>query len=163
MADEINKVTPEVGAETVAETTEEVAEEKGKTAFPIAEAMYRDAEGNIVTAVNADGLLIAVPKPIKDADKKVLYAGYNVRKHIPLKKDNFVSMVEFIMFQAFVARVKAAILIKSAEDKEAKAKHIAKFGDDETRKKVNKLAKMKEAIEALQKQLESDGVDLEDI
>lgn len=176
MADEnTTKVTPETeppaggseggggNAEGGGGDAKEEKKDTGKVEFPMADAQYKDGDGNVVTAVNADGVLIAVPKPIRDAEGKVLYKGYNVRKHLPLKKDNFAGIVEYILYQAFVARVRAAILVKSAEDKEKKASRISKFGDDQTRRKVNKLAKMKEAIESLQKQLEEDGVDLDDI
>jgi len=131
-----------------------------KIDFAIADAQYRNDEGAVVPAVNGDGLLIAVPKPIRDEDKKVLYVGFNDRKHKPLKKEHFAGTVEFMLFQAFLSRVKAGRLIKGAEQKEAKAKNLLKFGDDVTRKKVNKLAKMREAIESLQKQLEEEGVDV---
>jgi len=155
--------TPEENEETTEENEETTEEKSGKIEFPVAEAVYKDENGKIVTALNADGLLIAVPKPIRDAEGNVVYKGYNIRKHIPLKKSHFAGIVEYMLYQAFTARVRAAILVKGAEEKEKKAARIAKFGDDQTRKKVNKLAKMKEAIEKLQKQLEEDGIELDDI
>lgn len=171
MADEVTKVGGQTkgggdatgGDATTTGGDAKAKKETKKIEFPIADAMYTDKEGNVVSAVNADGFLIAVPKPIRDADKKVIYTGFNIRKHIPLKKAHFAGICELILFQAFVSRVKAAILLKGAEDKEKKAARIAKFGDDATRRKVNKLAKMKEMIEKLQKGLEEDGVDLSDL
>lgn len=156
-----NKVTP--GEEPTAEaTTDEKKKESTRTDFPKDDALYRDKENNVVSAVNTDGLLIAVPKPIKEGGK-VIYAGFNTRKHNPLKKGDFADLPNFMLHQAFVARVRAAILLKSAEDKEAKAARMAKFGDEETRKKVQKMARMKEQLATLEAQLKEDGVDTTDI
>jgi len=167
MAETTNKVTPETeptaeGQPTAEQTTDE---KKGSTRidFPLNDALYRDKENNVVSAVNGDGLLIAVPKPIKDENGSVVYAGFNTRKHNPLKKGDFADLPNFMLHQAFVARVRAAILLKSAEDKEVKAARMAKFGDEETRKKVQKMARMKEQLAALEQQLKDDGVDTSDI
>jgi hypothetical protein len=178
MAETTQKVTPETpenaenaneagdAAQTTdaAATTEGAKKEKGRVDFPIADVLTRDKEGNVVSAVNADGKLTAVPKPIKDGDGgKVLYAGYNTRKHNPLKKTDFADLQTYLRHQAFVARVKAAILVKSAVDKEAKADRIEQFGDEETRKKVAKMARMKDQLAELTKQLEDDGIDTSNI
>jgi len=160
-----NKVTP--GAEPTA-TPEAATDEKKTTTsnrvdFPIKETTYRNDKKEIVSAVNGDGLLIAVPKPIKDENGKVIYAGFNTRKHNPLKKGDFADEVTYLRHLAFVSRVKAAILLKSAEDKEAKANQMAQYGDEETRKKVQKMARMKEQLATLTQQLQEDGVDTSQI
>ena len=146
------------------ETTKpEEKKEKGRVAFPIKDAMYRQSKENgnaVVTAVNGDGLLIAVPKPLKDDAGKIIYAGFNSRKHLPLKKSDFASIVEHIRYQAYIARLKAVALIKSAEEKEAKADRIAKFGDDATRKKAQKVARMREQLKLLEQGLVEEGVDI---
>lgn len=174
MAETTQKVTPETPAEPNAaensETTENQEDatdakkdDRGKVDFIIEGAQCRNEAGDIVTAVNGDGLLIAVPKPIKDDTGKIVYAGFNVRKHNPLKKTAFAGLADFLCYQAFTARVRAAILIKSAEDKEKKALHIAKFGDEQTRKKVARMARMKEQLATLTAQLVEDGVDVSEI
>ncbi len=133
--------------------------EKGRVAFNIKDAMYRDKEGNVVTAVNGDGLLVAVPQPIKE-DDKVVYAGYSVRKHLPLKKSEFAALTGHIRYQAYVSRVKAAILVKNAIEKEKKADRIDQFGNEETRKKAAKVARMREQIAILEGDLTKEGVDI---
>lgn len=159
----VNKVNPGKD-ETKKQDKEGNEKEKGRIEFPIQGTRYRNAEGQIVTAVNSEGLLIAVPKPIKDDEgKKVLYTGFDVRKHLPLKKNDFASFATFMYYQAFIARCKAVILIKSAEEKEAKASRIEKFGDENTRKKVQKIARMRDQLAALEKQLEADGVDVSNL
>ena len=170
MAETTSKVNPTQAAEPSAEqvpteqATETTEEKKSnRTDFSIKDALYRNEEKEVVTAANEDGVLIAVPKPIKDESGKVIYAGYNTRKHNPLKKDAFLDDVIYLYHQAFVSRVKAAILIKGAEDKEAKAGRMAQFGDEETRKKVQKMARIKEQLAQLEKQLQEDGVDTSQI
>ena len=163
--------TPEAAGETTGTTeTTETTEEKKSTSsrvdFPIKDATYRNEKGEIVSAVNGDSLLIAVPKPIKeekDGKTTVIYAGFNTRKHNPLKKGDFADEVTFIRHGAFVSRVKAAILLKAAEDKELKANQMAQYGDEETRKKVQKMARMKEQLATLTSQLQADGVDTSQI
>ena len=137
-------------------------EEKGRIDFPIKDAKYRDKDGNVVTAVNADGLLIAVPQPIKDGDK-VIYGGFNTRKYKPLKKGEFASIDTYMRYQAYVSRIRAAVLVKRAVELEAKAVRISKYGDVATRRKVQKVSKMKEQLALLQKQLKEDGVDISEI
>lgn len=179
MAETTQRVTPETEAapaavetDTDSETKDDQAaatdakkkkEDKGKVDFVTKGSMYRNEAGEVISAVNGDGLLIAVPKPIKDEGGKIIYGGFNVRKHNPLKKTAFVGLAEFFRFQAFVARVRAVLLIKSAEDKEKKADHISKFGDEVTRKKVARMARMKEQLATLTAQLVEDGVDVSEI
>lgn len=158
MGETVNKVNP--GGAGDAAKTEEKKDKAIKVDFPIKEAVYQDAEGNVVPAYNAEGKLIAVPKPVKDETGKVIYAGFNTRKHNPLKKTDFSGLHVYLRFQAFVARVKAAILVKSAVEKEKKADNIERFGDEETRKKVARIARMQETLAELTKQLEDDGIDI---
>lgn len=148
---------------TATATATDDKKDSGRIDFDIKGAQYRNDEKQVVSAVNTEGLLIAVPKPLKDAEGKVIYAGFNCRKHVPLKKSDFASITTYMRHQAYVARVKAAILIKGAEDKEVKAARMEKFGDDATRKKVAKMARMREQLAALQTQLKEDGVDISDI
>jgi len=167
MVETTNKVVPETEDTDVSEeTTEDETTEKEKgnrIDFPIADALYRDKDGNIVSAVNADGLLIAVPKPIKDADGKIVYAGFDSRKHNTLKKTAFAGIAIHLRYQALMARVRAIILIKGAEEKERKAANVEKFGDEATRKRVQKVARMREQLAALTQQLKDDNVDISEI
>jgi hypothetical protein len=153
----VNKVNPNKDSGSKKEK-----KDKGKVDFVMENAKCRDKDGKVVSAVNKDGLLIAVPMPIKEGDS-VVYAGYDPRRHLPLKKGHFASMVTYIRYQAYVARVKAAILVKSAEEKEKKAANIEKFGDEETRKKAQKLARLREAAKLLEEQLKADGANVDDI
>lgn len=183
MADETEKVSGDAGQQAETENTENAGQtEAGETtgdgdddgetgkperksskeAFAIADAKTTDKDGNMVTAVNADGLLTHVPKPIKDpADAtNVLYTGWDVRKHVPLKKNDFVDEVTYIRFQAFRLKVRAAIMLKDAEQKIARADQLSQFGNEAARKKVAKIVAMREALAVLQKSLEDSGVDI---
>lgn len=157
-ADGSNDGEPQVDGSTTDDD-----KKNSKIAFPLADAVYKDDSGEIVTALNAEGKLIAVPKPIRDAEGKVVYAGWNVKKHEPLKKEVFVGVVEFLEYQAFVSRVKAAHLIKAAEAKEIKAKNLRKFGNDSQRRKAAQLLKMREAIQNLEEQLKAEGVEVDSL
>jgi len=144
-------------------TTKEIPEKaKGRVDFPKKSAMYRDKDGNVITALNAEGLLLAVPATILDGEK-VVYSGFDPRKHNPLKKSDFVSMATFLQYQGYVARSRAARLIKVAETKEAAASRLLKFGDEQTRKKAAKIAKMRDQLKALEMQLMEEGIDVSDI
>ena len=161
--------TSDAAAAETTETTETTEEKKStpsRVDFSIKEALYRNDKEEVVSAVNGDSLLIAVPKPIKEEKEgktTVIYTGFNIRKHNPLKKSDFADEVTYLRHQAFVSRVKAAILLKAAEDKEIKANQMAQYGDEETRKKVQKMARMKEQLATLTKQLQDDGVDTSNI
>lgn len=133
-----------------------------KMDFPVKDAKYRNAEGQIVSAVNEDDLLIAVPVKILDGDT-VVYSGFDVRKHKPLKKSVFASSAGYLKFQAHLTRIRAERMLKIAEDKEAKATRLLKFGDEQTRKKAAKVAKMREQLAALEKQLGEEGIDVNEL
>ena len=155
--------------ESNSEANDDKKQENKKVDFPVADTLYEDADKNVVSAVNGEGLLIAVPRPIfgkpetEGGERTVVYAGWNSRKHAPLKKSHFATDVVYIYYQAFVARIKAAILVQSAELKEKRASRLKKFGNDKQRKDANKLIKMREAMKLLTMQLEADGVDLSEL
>lgn len=148
------------GNTTDDKTSKDEKKEKGRVDFDVASAMYQNEKGEVVTAINEDGLLIAVPVPIKDADGKIVYAGFSTRKHLPLKKSVFAAISSHIRYQAYIARVKAAILIKGAQEKETKADRIEQYGDEATRRKVQKVARMREQLKVLEETLQEDGVDI---
>lgn len=171
---------------TTGDATGEQADDKkkkkdnGKVDFPIADAKYRNADGEVVTAATLspgeDGndsaaalKLIAVPRPIFDEDgevdettgkKPVLYGGWNHRKHNPLKKDDFVEEAEFVNYQAFTFRIKAAVLMEKAKVAERRAKRLKKFGNQTQRKLVDKIAKMREQLAAFEKRAEAENIDI---
>lgn len=144
--------------------TKDTKEKKVKRIdFPMDTAVYVDADGKIVPAVNDDKLLVAVPIPIKDEAGKVTYAGFNTRKHNPLKKTDFANLQTHLRYQGFINQIRAAVLLKKAAEMEDKAKRIEKFGDEATRKKVARMAAMKKQLAVLTAQLEEDGIDLEGV
>ena len=131
--------------------------------FPMDTAVYVNPEGETVTAINDDKLLIAVPVPIKDDAGKVTYAGYNTRKHNGLKKTDFANLQTHLRYQGFISTIRAAVMLKKAAELETKAKRIEKFGDEATRKKVARMAAMKKQLAVLETQLKEDGIDLDDV
>lgn len=156
-----NKVAG-AGAATGTNTgSSEPEKKKVRIDFPIKDAQFKNDEGKIVSAVDGEGLLLAVPVTLTDDDGKVIYKGFDVRKHKPLKKDNFAGMTTFLLYQAHVARFHAGRYIKIAEAKEANAKNLGKFANEQTRKKAQKVQKMKEQLAMLEKQLTEEGVDVE--
>jgi len=157
MAKRVGQTEPNSGNEGTDD-----AEGKGKVAFETAEAKFLNDENKIVTAVNSDGLLVAVPKPI-EVSGEVVYEGFDIRLHKPLKKDQFADLATYLLHQAYVARAKAERFLAMAEDKEKKAARIQKFGDEATRKKAMKVARMREQLAELEAQLKADGVEVDDI
>jgi len=144
-------------------TEKEKKEKKSKrVAFSLNTAVYLKDEKSI-SAVNSEGLLIAVPVSIIQADGTVLYEGYDPRKHLPLKKSNFADIATFLKYQAYLLKIRGNNLLKLAADREAKADRIAKFGDEQTRRKVQKIAKMREQLETLQRQLQEEGIKIDDV
>ncbi|KKN75668.1 hypothetical protein LCGC14_0377700 [marine sediment metagenome] len=161
------------GAEANSDATGDARKKKdnGKIKFPIADALYRNKDGDVVTAaVKVDDAikLVAVPKPVFDGDKVnehgnriVLYTGWNHRKHDPLKKDDFVDEVDYVLYQAFTFRIRAAVLIEKATTSEKRARHLKKFGNDKQRKEANRLLKMRETLRLYEKTLRDQGIDID--
>jgi hypothetical protein len=161
----VNKVSPTDKDKKNAGTEADPKAKKPKVEkidFPKKDAQYRNPDGQVVTAVNEEGLLIAVPVTIKDGET-VVYSGYDVRKHKPLKKTDFASSANFLQFQAHSIRLKAERMLAVAKDKETKAERLLKFGDEQTRKKAAKVAKMREQLAALEKQLSEEGIDVQEL
>jgi hypothetical protein len=135
---------------------------KGRIDFVTKTAKIMDENKKLVSAINKDGLLISVPKTVTEGGK-VLYEGFDMRKHNPLKKGDFADIATYLDHQAFIAREKGNRLIALAEDKEKKAERIRKFGDEDTRKKAAKIARMREQLAALEQQLTAEGIDVENL
>lgn len=155
------------GTSTSTKTPTEKAPKAKKTRaeFPIKTAKTIDAEGNIVNAVDDKGKLTAVPITIpgESPDDKPKFAGFDSSKHKPLKKTDFASEDVFLDFRALINREKADKLIEQADSFTEKANKIRKFGDTKTRKKATKLEKMRKQMAELEKELVSEGFDLEDL
>ncbi len=155
--------------------------DNGKVDFPIANAQYRNADGAVVTAATTEAVtaddgtssdvtkLLAVPRPIFDeggevdettGKKPVLYAGWNHRKHNPLKKDDFVDEAEFVNFQAFTFRIKAAVFMEKAKVAEKRALRLKRFGNQVHRKLVDKIAKMREQLATFEKLAQDENIDI---
>ena len=143
--------------------TETDEKKKGRIDFPIKGAKYVNADDALVSAVNKDGLLIGVPITVKDGEGKVTYAGFDIRKHKGLGKAAFADIATYMRYQAFINRERAARLIALADEKDKKADRIEKFGDEATRKKAAKVARMRETLAAMEAQLVEEGVDIEDL
>ncbi len=175
----------ELTAETAKATGDAGGRKKdnGKVDFPIADAKYRNEAGDVVTAATTeevtadDGVktnvakLVAVPRPIFDEDgevdattgkKPVLFVGWNHRKHNPLKKGDFTdeAEAEFVNYQAFTFRIKAAIFMEKAKVAELRAKRLKKFGNQQQRKTISKILKMQEQLALLTKQAEAENIDI---
>ena len=168
------------GAESAdgAEGAEKKKKDNGKVDFPIVDAQYRNEAGEVVSAAsepvaNADGVsvvrLLAVPRPIFDEDadvnpetgkKPVLYHGWNHRKHNPLKKGDFEDESEFVNYQAFTFRIKAAVFMEKAKVAEKRAARLKKFGSNKQRKDVSRALKMQEQLAKYIKSLEDQGIDI---
>ena len=111
-----------------------------KLDFPIADAQYRNDAGDVVSAAKDVGegvlKLVAVPRPVwddagevdeKTGKKPVIYAGWNHRKHKPLKKGDFVDEVQFILYNSFTLRIRAAVLLEKASLAEKRANRLFIF------------------------------------
>lgn len=159
-----NSAVKKVGANDKPDSANKEEKIKGRIDFPKKAAMCRDKDGNVVTAINTEQLLIAVPKTIvdKDDETKILYAGFDTRKHLPLKKADFASMAFYLQYQGYIARSRAQRLIATAENKEAAAARLLKYKDENTRKKAAKRDRMRKELAVLEKQLEQEGVATED-
>ena len=159
-------------------------ERAAKTPFDIAGASafvaIRDDDGNEtgefeLSSASKDGKLIAVPRPIvhnegddmktvvcPKKDDTVVFAGYDATMHKPLVKGDFVSEDIYIEWRAFVNRWRAAKLTRFASTLETRADRLRQFGDERTRKKADKLTRMREQMAALEAELKEQGVVLDE-
>ena len=153
----------------VAEGTEPKAKKEKKTRKPFdiktAKAMISadgKAPATLQSCLNKDGKLTEVPVTVKDGDT-VVYEGFNPTMHKPLKKSDFADISAFMLFQAFIIGFKAQRLQDLATKKRERALHIRKFGDEATRKKAQKYARMKDQLAKLKEQLAEEGITAEDM
>lgn len=170
----VDKVTPKGKGKDKADGKEKDGKEKkvkkGRVDFAIKESKGRvpvmkdgkpTGETRITSIVNDDGKLTAVPVTIKDGDT-VIFEGYNPTMHKPLKKEHFADMPTFMLYQAFLLRFRGERMIEIAKKREDRAQHLLKFGDEATRKKAQKYARMKDQMEKLKAQLKAEGIPTDD-
>lgn len=98
---------------------------------------------------NDKGLLIAVP------------ADYNPKEHIALSKKDFADTATFFEFRSAMMKRAAARMTDAADKMLARAERLRKYGDEETRKKAERLARYKEQVAELEKYLSEQGIDTE--
>lgn len=150
---------------------------KGRTVFDFSTATNETGESvgegeNAIapgaSVVNDDGLLLAVPSIIKtDTDDKgkvtEKFVGWNPKAHKPLVRKDFASDDIFLDFRVWCLDLDIKKKTKNRDSLAKRADRLRKFGDEKTRKKAAKLARMREQMAALEAELESDGVDVSDV
>jgi len=100
--------------------------------------------------VNEDGLFTAVPE-------------YEIAKFRPLTKSDFASTDVFLDYRATILEFKSKTLAESAQNMRTKADRLRKFGDEDTRKKVEKAARLRKQFAALSATLADDGIDINEL
>jgi hypothetical protein len=83
---------------------------------------------------------------------------WDVRKNLPLGKKDFVDSASFFEFRSMVTRRSAQKFLDAADKIDARVAAFRKYGDDSTRKKAEKLARMQAACAALEKELGDEAV-----
>lgn len=141
------KITP--SAKPV-KTTKPEKEKKERSQFDLETAV--DAKGNEI-ALDDNGRLTGVPANWTSEFK-------------PLKKDAFAGEHLFIHFRADRLTARATKALEHAERMREDAVRMERFGDTETRKRVKKLQRAREAYKKLFESLKSDvgeEIDLDDL
>lgn len=134
-------------------------EKAGKTVLDYSK--FVNAKGESI--VNDDGLLTAAPTRIVSEDGTVTQSGWDSKLHKPLGKDDFASEGPYLSYRASSLRERAERSIIMADKLDAKATRLGKYTSDKARKKAEKLARMREQMVALEKELEGEGVDTSDL
>lgn len=117
---------------------------------------------DLETAVNARGAEIALDENGKLTDVPANWTS----DFKPLKKDAFAGEHLFIRFRADRLELRIQKAMKTVEEMRAEALRIEKFGDSETRKRVKKLQRAREAYKKLFESLKNDvgeEVDLDEL
>ena len=135
------KTTKKVG------TNNDKAERKGRSVFSKKSAV--DANG--ASMVDEKGQLTGVPNADGQFDLKV---------HKPLGKNDFATSDVFMDFRAWTLNIRAARLTSQAEKLTTSANNLRKFGDDKSRKRFERLEKMREQIATLEAQFAAEGVEI---
>jgi len=88
--------------------------------------------------------------------------GFNFKKNKPLTKKDFADTAAFLEYRAEALKARAAGFVESAKKLTEKVEMLRKYGDDETRKKAEKLSKLREQMALLEKELEDQGIDIDE-
>ena len=88
--------------------------------------------------------------------------GLNFKKNKPLTKKDFADTAAFLEYRAEALKARAAGFVESAKKLTEKVEMLRKYGDDETRKKAEKLSKLREQMALLEKELEDQGIDIDE-
>jgi len=113
----------------------------------------------------ADYNVKSAPADIKN-DKGLLTKvpdDFDISKHKPMKKTIFADQATFIESQAVIAEQRANKLLALAKERRERVERLRKFGDEKTRKKADKLARIKKQEAILAKELEELGVDVDEL
>ena len=86
--------------------------------------------------------------------------GYDPKEHLAPKRTDFVNDHDFLNFQADVFDAVAADKTARAKEYRAQATELAKYGDPEQRKQVQKFQKMVSALRELQGTMKKAGVEV---
>lgn len=90
-------------------------------------------------------------------------AGFDLKKHNPIKKAHFDKTSQYLRHRAFLNRQKAEVITAQAVEFETKADRMEKFGDEATVKKVKKIERLQGTLTNLTKELEAAGINIQDI
>lgn len=101
--------------------------------------------------LNSEGLLTS---------SNVAALGFDENAHLELGRDDFASESIYMVYRAGELRAKAARLIEKADQLERDAANTAQVSDPTKRAAIKKVSKMVGALAELQKQLESEGIDI---
>lgn len=117
---------------------------------------------DLETAVNAKGAEIALDENGKLTDVPANWTP----EFRPLKKDVFAGEHLFLRFRADRLESRIQKAMETVEEMRAEALRMEKFGDSETRKRVKKLQRAREAYKKLFESLKSEvgeDVDLDEL
>lgn len=133
-----------------------------KSDFSIESAKFVNSAGEVVPAYDDKGRLTAVPVAILNDEGDTIYEGYSRSSHNPLKKSDFANEYTFMEFRAWQSELQASNLIERAGKLRERATMLRKFGDENTRKKALKRARLREQLMALEAELEGEGITFEE-
>lgn len=146
--------TKKVGRPKMAEKDRKQPE--GRAIYRFGNAVNADGESII-----QDGKLTAVPVTV-ETNGEVTFVGFDPFKHKPLKSTVFASSDVFMDFRAHLLNTRASKMTALADKLSARANRLRKFGNDETRKKAEKLERLRSQYKALEAELASEGVSVDD-
>lgn len=124
---------------------------------PIPEVKKERLVFDVSTAVDAAGK----PIPVSEGKLTAVPANYEFGKFKGLKKTDFDGEPTWLDYNAALYDFRASRFVKRATRFRKDAERLRKFGDEATRKKASRLMKAREQMEALEKELASQGFDMD--